>query len=405
MKPISTTAANTPLSLIRVIFNQIIGMDGVISFAVGEPDFATPPAVIEAARKALDGHIGYTDNSGVRPLREAVAAEFRRYDHIDYDPSSEIMVTNGAMEGVYLTLATLTNPGDEVLVTDPCYANYQGTIVLNQCTPVFVPTREETGFCFEEDSLRQAITDRTKVIMINSPANPTGTTASRENLEMIARVAIENDLYVLFDEVYKHLLYGDQEFFNIARIPGMKERTFCVDSVSKAYAMTGWRVGFICGPKEIIGYMPAMQECLLSCVNSPAQTAAACALAGDQSVVKTMRRSYERRRDLIVDAVNAIEGLHCPTPGGAFYVFVNIEATGLSSRDFAMRLLAEQKVAVAPGIDFGALGEGHIRLSYATSEEAIVEGVRRIGVFVAALLEQSSRDRAGRPKQPAALLG
>lgn len=388
MEPISSAASATPLSLLRVIFNQIIGMDDVISFAVGEPDFPTPPAVIEAATRSLEhDRIGYTDNSGIRPLREAVAREFRRFDRIDYDPASEIMVTNGAMEGLYLTLATLTNPGDEVLVTDPCYVNYQGTIVLNRCTPVFVPTREETGFCFEEESLRRAVTDRTKVILVNSPANPTGTTASRENLEMIARVALENDLYVIFDEVYKHLVYGQTEFFNIARLPGMRERTFCVDSVSKAYAMTGWRVGFILGPREIIGRMPAMQECLLSCVNATAQVAAATALDGDQSVVETMRASYLRRRDLIVAAINRIDGLECRTPNGAFYVFVNIERTGLTSQEFATRLLAEQRVAVAPGIDFGFLGEGHVRLSYATSQDAIEEGTSRIATFVAPLIQ------------------
>jgi aminotransferase len=279
MKPISSAASNTPLSLIRVIFNRIIGMDDVISFAVGEPDFGTPPHVIDAATATIrNDRIGYTDNSGIKQLREAVAREFHRFDRIDYDPATEIMVTNGGMEGVFLTLAALTNPGDEVLVADPCYANYEGTIALNRCTTVPVPTREETGFDLEEGPLRRAITDRSKVILINSPSNPTGATASRESLEMIARVAVEKDLYVLFDEVYKHLVYGGREYFNIARLPGMKERTFCIDSVSKAYAMTGWRIGYVLGPSEVIKYMPAMQEPMLSCVNAPAQVAATAAL-------------------------------------------------------------------------------------------------------------------------------
>lgn len=390
MKPISSAASNTPLSLIRVIFNRIIGMDDVISFAVGEPDFPTPPHVIDAVTEAIGtGRIGYTDNSGIRPLREAVAREFHRFDRIDYDPATEIMVTNGGMEGVFLTLAALTNPGDEVLVADPCYANYEGTVALNRCTTVPVPTREETGFDLEEGPLRRAITDRAKVILINSPSNPTGATASRESLEMIARVAVEKDLYVLFDEVYKHLVYGDREFFNLARLPGMQERTFCVDSVSKAYAMTGWRIGYILGPSEVIGYMPAMQEPLLSCVSTPAQVAATAALDGDQSVIEIMRRSYLRRRDLMVDAVNGIDGLSCRTPDGAFYVFVNIEETGLSSENFALRLLDEQRVAVAPGISFGSLGEGYVRLSYATSDAKIREGMERIGAFVASLRARS----------------
>jgi aminotransferase len=390
MKPISSAASNTPLSLIRVIFNRIIGMDDVISFAVGEPDFGTPPHVIDAATATIrNDRIGYTDNSGIKQLREAVAREFHRFDRIDYDPATEIMVTNGGMEGVFLTLAALTNPGDEVLVADPCYANYEGTIALNRCTTVPVPTREETGFDLEEGPLRRAITDRSKVILINSPSNPTGATASRESLEMIARVAVEKDLYVLFDEVYKHLVYGGREYFNIARLPGMKERTFCIDSVSKAYAMTGWRIGYVLGPSEVIKYMPAMQEPMLSCVNAPAQVAATAALDGDQSVIETMRLSYLRRRDLMVEAVNGIDGVSCNTPDGAFYVFMNIEETGLSSEDFALRLLDEQRVAVAPGISFGSLGESYVRLSYATSDAQIHEGMERIGAFVASLRARS----------------
>ncbi|AXE37249.1 aminotransferase class I/II-fold pyridoxal phosphate-dependent enzyme [Acidipropionibacterium virtanenii] len=232
-----------------------------------------------------------------------------------------------------------------------------------------------------------AITDRSKVILINSPANPTASTASsRATLEMIARVAIDNDLYVLFDEAYKHLIYGGEEFFNIARLPGMRERTFRVDSVSKTYAMTGWRIGYILGPAGVIRYMPAMQELMLSCVN--AQVAATVALDGDQSGIDVMRASYVARRDLMVGLIDGIDGLSCRTPEGAFYIFMNIEATGLSSHEFAMRLLAEQRVAVAPGVAFGSLGEGHVRLSYATGEATIVEGMRRIASFVGSLNDQ-----------------
>lgn len=388
MKPISTAATSMDLPLIRVIFNRIIGMDDVVSFTVGEPDFPTPPHVVEAATDALaTGQVRYTDNSGVLPLRRAVAREFHRFDGVDYDPATEVMVTNGAMEGVFLTLSALTDPGDEVLVTDPSYANYEGTIALTRATTVPVPTREETGFAFEEGPLRAAITDRSKVILINSPTNPTGATASRANLEMIAGVARDNDLYVLFDEVYKHLVYDGEEFFNIARLPGMRERTFCVDSVSKTYAMTGWRIGYILGPAEIIGYLPAMQEVMLSCVNATAQVAATAALDGDQSGVDMMRATYIARRDLMVGLIDGIESLSCRVPDGAFYIFMNIEATGLGSEEFATRLLDEQRVAVAPG----ALGEGHVRLSYATGEDTIVEGMRRIAAFVDSLGLQPQR--------------
>lgn len=386
MKPISTAATSMDLPLIRVIFNRIIGMDDVVSFTVGEPDFPTPPHVVDAATAALaGGEVRYTDNSGILPLRRAVAREFHRFDGVDYNPATEIMVTNGAMEGVFLTLSALTNPGDEVLVTDPSYANYEGTIALTRAATVPVPTREETGFAFEEGPLRAAITDRSKVILINSPTNPTGATASRANLEMIARVARDNDLYVLFDEVYKHLVYDGEEFFNIARLPGMRERTFCVDSVSKTYSMTGWRIGYILGPAEVIGYLPAMQEVMLSCVNATAQVAATAALDGDQSGVETMRATYIARRNLMVRLIDGIDGLSCRVPDGAFYIFMNIEATGLGSEEFATRLLDEQRVAVAPGVAFGALGEGHVRLSYATGEGTIVEGMRRIAAFVDSL--------------------
>lgn len=389
MKPISSAASAMTPPLVREIFNGIIGMDDVVSFIVGEPDFPTPPHVLDAAVAALaSGQVRYTDNSGILPLRQAVAREFRRFDGVDYDPATEIMVTNGAMEGVFLTLSALVDPGDEVLVADPSYTNYEGTIGLTRAATVPVPTRAETGFAFEEGPLRAAITDRSKVILINSPANPTGSTSSRATLEMIARVAIDNDLYVLFDEVYKHLIYGGEEFFNIARLPGMRERTFCVDSVSKTYAMTGWRIGYILGPAEVIRYMPAMQELMLSCVNATAQVAATVALDGDQSGVAVMRAGYVARRDLMVGLIDGIDGLSCRTPEGAFYIFMNIEATGLSSQEFAMRLLAEQRVAVAPGVAFGSLGEGHVRLSYATDEATIVEGMRRIASFVGSLTDQ-----------------
>lgn len=390
MKKLSTLTELQPTA-IRKMFDLALGMDNVVSFAMGEPDFDTPKHIIEAAKKAMDaGQTHYNPNAGIMPLREAISQKMKEFDHIEYDPKSEIMVTVGGMEAIYLTLTVLLNPGDEVLVTDPCYANYDGEIKMNGGIPVYVPVYEKDEFNLTEENLRKAITPKTKAILFNSPTNPTGAVAPQSVQEMIARVAIENDLYVIYDEVYKYLIYDDTPFFNLASINGMRERTIVVDSFSKSYAMTGWRVGYAVGPAAVIGNMPKLQENFCSCVNTPAQWAAVEALKGPQDACNYMNQQYLERRNLICEGLNRIDGLSCNTPKGAFYVFLNVKGTGLTSEEFAIRLLKEEHVVVSPGSGFGEMGEGYVRLSYATSTENIREGVKRMGHFVKGLSNKKS---------------
>lgn len=370
-------------SPIRKMFDLARGMENIVSFGLGEPDFTTPVNIIEAAKKQLDeGNTHYTPNAGILPLREAVANKLKEYDRVEYDPNTEIMITSGGMEGLYLTMLAALNPGDEVILTDPSYVNYHDQVSMCNGVPKYVPVYEEDGFNYNPENLEKAITSKTKAILINSPANPTGAVASRELLEKIADIAIKNDLLVIFDEVYKYLLYDNLKFCNIASIPGMKERTVVIDSCSKTYAMTGWRVGFVAGPKELVSNLPKIQENVCSCVPAFSQYAAIEGLKNSQASVDYMNKKYLERRNVICDGINSIEHLSCKVPKGAFYIFVNIKKTGLTSEEFAVRLLKEEAVIVSPGSGFGKSGEGFVRMSYATSIENINEGLKRIKHFV-----------------------
>ncbi len=382
MYPLSTIA-HMPRSPIRRIYEKAIQMDDVIFFSLGEPDFDTPrQAVEETVRSLRRGETRYTPNAGLPALRQAIADNLLADDHVVYDPETDICVTSGGMEALVLALMTLIEPGDEVILTDPSYTNYRDQIQICKGVPVYVPVREEDGFQYRPDDLRRAVTDRTRVIMINTPANPTGGVASRELLEEIAAIAIEYDLYVLFDEVYKHIYYDDNPFFCIAAMPGMRERTLVIDSCSKTYAMTGWRVGWIAGPGEIVSCIPKLQENLCSCVPAFVQRGAICALKTAGEDARRMALAYRERRDFIVEAINAIPGLSAREPKGAFYLFVNIRQSGLSSEEFAMRLLEEGRVALSPGSAFGPSGEGYVRISYATSIDNLREGAARINAFM-----------------------
>ena len=382
MYPLSTIA-HMPRSPIRRIYEKAIQMDDVIFFSLGEPDFDTPrQAVEETVRSLRRGETRYTPNAGLPALRQAIADNLLADDHVAYDPETDICVTSGGMEALVLALMTLIEPGDEVILTDPSYTNYRDQIQICKGVPVYVPVREEDGFQYRPDDLRRAVTDRTRVIMINTPANPTGGVASRELLEEIAAIAIEYDLYVLFDEVYKHIYYDDNPFFCIAAMPGMRERTLVIDSCSKTYAMTGWRIGWIAGPGEIVSCIPKLQENLCSCVPAFVQRGAICALKTAGEDARRMALAYRERRDFIVKAINAIPGLSAREPKGAFYLFVNIRQSGLSSEEFAMRLLEEACVALSPGSAFGPSGEGYVRISYATSIDKLREGAARINAFM-----------------------
>ena len=288
------------------------------------------------------------------------------------------------MEGLTLALLTLCDPRDEVLLPDPSYTNYTDQIRICGAVPRYVSVSEEDGFRLRPEALEAAVTEKSKVLMLNTPCNPTGAVIPEGHLRELARIALEHDLYVIFDEVYKHLYYGDAPFFNIARIPGMRERTLIVDSCSKTYAMTGWRAGWIAGPRGIVSNIPKLQENVCSCVPAFVQRGAAAALRNCGDDAAAMCAEY-RRRDAAVSGVNAIEGLHAVTPEGAFYLFVNIRDTGLSSEEFATRLLDEARVALSPGSAFGKAGEGFVRISYATPIENIEKGLGRIAEWMKAL--------------------
>ena len=386
MKEISNVAKIVQPSPIRKMFNLADGMEDVVSFTVGEPDFNTPAHVVDAAVEALrTGKHHYTPNAGILPLREAISEYYVRPRGLHYSPETEIIATAGGMEALLLTMLTLLNPGDAFLLSDPCWTNYSRQIEICSARPVFVPVDAAHDFTFAQEALEKAITPETKGFLVNSPANPTGGIAGRKALEQLAEIAVRHDLYVISDEVYSELLYEGNTFTSIAALPGMKERTIIVNSFSKTYAMTGWRVGYALGPQHIISQMVKLQENVAACVNTAAQYGALAALTGSQAPVAEMLETYSQRRAYILDAFSKINGLTCFAPQGAFYAFVDISAAGMDAETFARDLLQKVRVIVVPGEAFGESGKRYVRLSFATSMENIREGTRRIAQYMKTL--------------------
>lgn len=384
MSFVSEKSEATPGSVIREMFAMQIGLDNVISFALGEPDFASPKHIVDAAVASLErGETHYTPNAGIPALREAVAKSYQERG-LDYGPG-EIIIGQGAISLLLLGCTAILDIGDEIILPDPGWANYRGLAMQVGAKTVSVKVHEKNNFMYDIDDLRAAITPRTKLLLINSPSNPTGSVASRENLERITNLVNEKDIYVLTDEVYRELLWDDEPYTSIAGFPGMKERTLVVDSFSKTYAMTGLRVGYAAGPEELIAAMTKLLENVLSSVNEGMQWAGVAALTGNRDAVDEMKALYRKRRQLLIDGLNRIDKINCLAPKGAFYAFPNISKTGLTSREFAIRLLKEAHTVVVPGTGFGEGGEGFVRLSYATNEENIKEGLRRIEAFVKSL--------------------
>ena len=386
MKEISNVAKIVQPSPIRKMFNLADGMEDVVSFTVGEPDFNTPAHVVDAAVEALrTGKHHYTPNAGILPLREAISEYYVRSRGLQYRPETEIIATAGGMEALLLTMLTILNPGDAFLLSDPCWTNYSRQIEICSARPVFVPVDAAHDFTFAPEALEKAITPETKGFLVNSPANPTGGIAGRKALEQLAEIAVRHDLYVISDEVYSELLYEGNTFTSIAALPGMKERTIIVNSFSKTYAMTGWRVGYALGPQHIISQMVKLQENVAACVNTAAQYGALAALTGSQAPVAEMLETYSQRRSYILDAFSRINGLTCFAPQGAFYAFVDISATGMDAEAFAKDLLQKVRVIVVPGEAFGESGKRYVRLSFATSMENIREGTRRMAEYMKSL--------------------
>jgi aspartate/methionine/tyrosine aminotransferase len=372
---------------IRKLFDLAQTMGGVISLGIGEPDFDTPRHIREAAKEALDeGYTRYTPNAGFLDLREALSAKVARVNGLDYTPQ-EVLVSGGGCTGaLLLALLALVDPGDEVIISDPCFVVYEAVARIVGATPVFVAVREAEDFRLIPGNVEKSVTSKTKLIILNSPANPTGGVQRREDVAGIAEVARRHDLYVVSDEVYETMLYDGMRHQSIAAFKGMRQRTVTVNSFSKTYAMTGWRIGYAVGAREIISQMVKLQQYTM--VHAPAisQRAALAALNGPQDFIERMVTVFDERRRFFISRLNEIEGFRCPTPKGAFYAFPNVEGLGTLSKDLAQFLLQKGGVAVVPGSAFGAGGEGYLRLSYAQPLNQLEEACNRIEKAVEPLL-------------------
>ncbi len=373
-----------PRSGIRDFFAIVAQMPDAISLGVGEPDFVTPWHIREATIFALEkGRTSYTDNRGLRELRREISAHVETHFGVDYDPEDQVLVTVGVSEAVDLALRALLNPRDKVLYHQPCYVSYHPGAVLAHGVPIAVPTRAEDGFALDPAALEAAWEPGCKVLMLNFPTNPTGGTASPEVLGRIAKFACEKDLVVLSDEIYSELTYAG-EHVSITTFPGMKERTIFLHGFSKAYAMTGYRIGYACGPADLVEAMMKVHQYSMMCASILSQDAAVEALRHGADSMARMKEQYHRRRDYVVRRFNQA-GLKCHSPGGAFYAFPDIRSTGLDDQEFAHRLLREQKVALVPGTAFGADGAGFVRASFATAYDKLVDAAGRIETFVNSL--------------------
>ena len=366
---------------IRRFFDLAANMEGVISLGVGEPDFVTSWTIREAAIHSLEeGYTTYTANAGMIELRKEISRYMDKRFNVSYDPANQIIVTVGASQALDLALRAILNPGEEVIVVEPCFVAYAPLVTMAGGNPVTVQTLAENDFKLKPEQLEAAITPKTKALLICTPNNPTGTQLGKEDLEKIAEIVKKHDLLVIADEIYAELSY-DEEFTSFAAIEGLIERTILINGFSKAFAMTGWRLGFVCAPKEISEAIYKIHQYGMMCASTMSQHAGIEALRNGMPEVEEMRQSYRSRRNFIVNSFNEI-GLSCHNPGGAFYAFPSIKSTGLTSQDFAEKLLLEEKVAVVPGDVFGESGEGHIRCSYASSLEQLKEAITRMERFV-----------------------
>lgn len=380
VKWINNKAKGLKQGTIRAMFDRANKMSDVISLGIGEPDMPTPKLICDACKEALDkGITHYTPNAGMFAFRQAIAEKTYLKD-LHYDPNTEIIVTNGGMGALSLLFLVLLNDGDEVLIQDPQWLNYVAQVSYCGGIPVRVPTDLAHNFEMQPETIENCITPRTKALMINTPNNPTGSVMTRETMQKIAELAVKHDLLVISDDVYNTLLYAGEEAPCIAAFPGMKERTVIINSFSKSYAMTGWRIGYVAGPAEIVDRMTKCQENFNACANAPGQYAGTIALDHPE-LCKELCRIFARRRDILLNGLSKINGIHCNQPTGAFYAFADISGFGLSSVDFCNRLLEEQKVVCIPGSAFGECGEGFIRIAYTCSEEDLSEALRRIECF------------------------
>ena len=379
--PLSDKVIEIKPSGIRKFFDIVNEMEDAISLGVGEPDFDTPWHIRDEGIYSLEkGRTFYTSNSGLKDLKKEIAAYMLRSQGVQYDYNHEIFVTVGGSEAIDLALRAMLNPGDEVLIPQPSYVSYEPCTVLADGVPVFINLKEENEFRLTARELWDAITDKTKILILPFPNNPTGAIMEKEDLEAIAEIVVEKDLYIISDEIYGELTYKGKHV-SIVSLPGMKERTILINGFSKAYAMTGWRLGYACGPRVIMDQMLKIHQFAIMCAPTTSQYAAVEALKNGDEDVQEMREAYNQRRRYLMHAFKEM-GLECFEPYGAFYVFPSIKEFGMTSDEFATRLLQEEKVAVVPGTAFGDCGEGYLRISYAYSLENLKLALGRLSHFI-----------------------
>ena len=386
MIPISQVANTIEPSLIRSIFNLAKTMDDVVDFTLGDPDVQPHQAIKDAACQAIqEGRTRYSQNAGLLELRETIHTYYLRKEGFDYDPVSEIMVSVGAMEGLYLAFLSMLDDGDEVIIPAPYYVNYVQMVQLCHATPVIVDNPNAEALSFNVEDIVSAITPKTKAIIINTPSNPSGKLIPWEKVEALAKIAKEHDLVVVADEVYKCLIYDGKPFRSIVSIEGMRERTILVNSLSKEFCMTGYRLGYVLGPQEIIAAMTKLQENVAACAPLPSQYAGIEALSGREDYSKNMVDVFTERRNVLYNGLKALPKIKCMLPEATFYMMVDISATGMSSLDFALALLKNARVAVVPGIAYGKSCDKYVRIAFTLDKSRIEEGVKRIRSFVETL--------------------
>lgn len=382
----SKVAGSIKTSLTRQLFNLAKQYDDVIDFTLGDPDVQTHQAIKNAACVAIqEGKTRYSQNAGLQCLRDTIHDYYLRTEGLEYCPNSETIVTVGAMEGLYLALLSLLDPGDEVIIPAPYYVNYGQMCQMCHGVPVIVDNPDADELSFNVKDIEAAITPRTKAIIINTPSNPSGKIIPHDKIEAIAKLAIKYDLVVISDEVYKSLIYERNDYKSIVTIEGMRERTVLVNSLSKEFCMTGWRVGYVLGPLEVIAAMTKLQENVAACAPLPSQYAAIEALSGKGDYSSFMVETFKKRRDVLTEGVQSIAKLSCSAPEATFYLMVNISGTGMTSEQFAFELLKKEHVALVPGVTYGKCCDNYVRIAFTIEEDKIREGVKRIRRFVESL--------------------
>lgn len=370
-------------SLTRKLFNLAKQCSDVIDFTLGDPDVQPHQSIKDAGCEAIQsGKTRYSQNAGLLELRESITRYYKKQEGFDFNPTTEVIVTVGAMEGLYLSLLSLLNPEDEVIIPAPYYVNYVQMVKMCHAVPVVVDNPETDALSFNVEDVEKAITPKTRAIIINTPSNPSGKIIPWEKIEQLAQIAKEHDLVVIADEVYKCLIYDQTQFKSIVSIEGMRERTILINSLSKEFCMTGWRIGYVIAPEEVIAAMTKLQENIVACAPLPSQYAAIQALSGEDNYSRNMVEIFTKRRNVLVEGIQSVPLLKCTPPDATFYLMVDISATGMKSEEFSIELLKSVQVALVPGITYGLSCDNYVRIAFTLDEEKIREGIKRIASFV-----------------------